>query len=124
MSKKKPKNNSDGKSFKANWLPLAFVSMWVMGSAIWLGISIYKEGKEETAIVTDKTKFRDEFPGLEEAASLSPEKRRVVIEAANKEFCACKCGYTLASCLVADQDCPNRPNNLLRVKGLIRESRT
>lgn len=62
-----------------------------------------------------KTRFQEEFPGLEAAAALSPESRRVVVQWANAEKCSCRCGFTVASCLKLDSTCPNRPSNLQRV---------
>lgn len=62
-----------------------------------------------------KTRFQEEFPGLEAAASLPQESRRVVVQWANAEKCSCRCGFTVASCLKLDSTCPNRPSNLQRV---------
>ncbi|MCR4296285.1 MAG: hypothetical protein NUW21_12175 [Elusimicrobia bacterium] len=62
-----------------------------------------------------KTRFQQEFPGLEAADALSPESRRGVVQWANAERCSCRCGYTIASCLKLDSTCPNRPSNLQRV---------
>lgn len=69
-----------------------------------------------------KTQFRDDFPGLDKTAKLSPEKRKQVIEQANKEFCPCKCGYTLAGCLKDDRNCPIRAQNLDRIRELARQT--
>jgi hypothetical protein len=62
-----------------------------------------------------KTRFQEEFPGLETAATLPPERRRLVVQWANAEKCSCRCGYTVASCLKLDSTCPNRPSNLQRL---------
>lgn len=62
-----------------------------------------------------KTRFQEEFPGLEAAGALSPESRRLVVQWANAEKCSCRCGFTVASCLKLDSTCPNRPSNLQRV---------
>ncbi len=62
-----------------------------------------------------KTRFQEEFPGLETAGALSPESRRGVVQWANAEKCSCRCGFTVASCLKLDSTCPNRPSNLQRV---------
>lgn len=124
MSKKKAKNNPDRRSLQANWLPLTIIGLVAIAFFGSIEISVYKQGKEEADLAAEKVKFRDQFPGLEETISLSPEKKRNVVERMNKEFCSCKCGYTVASCLVADRDCPNRSNNLLKVKELINESNT
>lgn len=62
-----------------------------------------------------KTRFQEEFPGLEAGAPLSSESRRVVVQWANAEKCSCRCGFTVASCLKLDSTCPNRPSNLQRV---------
>lgn len=69
-----------------------------------------------------KTRFQDSFPGLETADALSPERRRSVIEWANAEKCACRCGYTVASCLKLDSSCPNRPSNLQRLAERIKQA--
>jgi hypothetical protein len=66
-----------------------------------------------------KTRFREDFPGMDKAASLPLEKRKHVVEQANKEFCPCKCGYTLAGCLKDDRSCPLRAKNLDRLWELI-----
>ncbi len=62
-----------------------------------------------------KTRFQEEFPGLEAAAALSAESRRLVVQWANAESCSCRCGYTVASCLKLDSTCPNRPSNFQRL---------
>lgn len=70
-----------------------------------------------------KTKFQQDFPGLDAATVLKPEIKKRVVEQANKEFCACGCGYTVAACLNVDSTCPNRPKNLARVARLIEHAR-
>lgn len=67
-----------------------------------------------------KTRFQEEFPGLEAAAPLSPVSRRLVVQWANAEKCSCRCGYTVASCLKLDSTCPNRPSNLQRLEERIK----
>lgn len=69
-----------------------------------------------------KTRFQEEFPGLEAASALSPERRRLVVQWANAEKCSCQCGYTVASCLKLDSTCPNRPSNLQRLSERIKEA--
>lgn len=71
----------------------------------------------------EKTRFQEEFPGLEGAAGLAPEKKRRVVEQANQERCSCRCGYTVASCLKLDSRCPLRSKNLARVDEFIRQAR-
>lgn len=71
-----------------------------------------------------KTRFQDEFPGLEAATALSPESRRLVVQWANAEKCSCRCGFTVASCLKLDSTCPNRPSNLQRVADASRDATT
>lgn len=69
-----------------------------------------------------KTRFQEEFPGLEAASALSPERRRLVVQWANAEKCFCRCGYTVASCLKLDSTCPNRPSNLQKLAERIKEA--
>lgn len=68
-------------------------------------------------------RFQEVFPGLEATRDLPPLDRIRVIELANREFCACRCGYTEASCVNLDRHCPNRPKNLARIDQLIQEAR-
>lgn len=69
-----------------------------------------------------KTRFQEEFPGLEAASALSPERRRLVVQWANAEKCSCRCGYTVASCLKLDSTCPNRPSNLQKLAKRTKEA--
>lgn len=47
----------------------------------------------------------DDLPGLD-LKKLSPERRKRVIERANREICTCGCrGDTVARCLVKDPNC-------------------
>lgn len=47
----------------------------------------------------------DDLPGLD-LEKLSPERRKRVIERANREICTCGCrGDTVARCLVKDPNC-------------------
>lgn len=55
--------------------------------------------------ITVTLNYYDQLPGLD-LDKLSPERRKRVIERANKESCTCGCrGDTVARCLVNDPAC-------------------
>lgn len=68
-----------------------------------------------------KTSFKADFPGLKEAAPDPGEKRAWLVQKANKEFCSCECGYTLAACLKGDLNCPIRDKNMSRIRDMAAE---
>ena len=119
MSPQKKKQKRSDKALRSNWLPLTLVGVVALGMVVLMGRSIYRESENQARTAAEKTLYRQEFSGLEEANSLPAERKSRIIEAANREFCPCKCGYTLASCLVADRRCRIRSKNLSRVKELI-----
>lgn len=69
------------------------------------------------------TSFQESFPGLETAAGLPAERREAIIRQANAGACACRCGFTVASCLNLDPSCPDRPENLRKVREMVEEAR-
>jgi hypothetical protein len=87
-------------------------------------VNLFGQARQSVKFGTDEWKKRDivEFPGLEEASKLDSARRSAVIVKANKELCPCRCGYTVATCLHDDANCPERTKNLERVKAYARES--
>lgn len=112
---KKHKPSEKGGSFVLAFFGLIFA---------FLGYSMVRQAYWDIKVETPewKTRYREDFPGLDKAAPLSPDKRKQVLEQANKEFCPCKCGYTLAGCLKDDRHCPIRPKNLDRIAELVRQA--
>lgn len=107
-------------SKKGGWFVLAFFGLIF----VFLGYRMVHQAYWDIKVESPdwKTRFQEDFPGMEKAASLAPEKRKRVIEQSNKEFCPCKCGYTLAGCLKDDRNCPIRPKNLDRIGELVRQA--
>jgi hypothetical protein len=105
-----------------------YVSMWVSIPLlmlvcffiVYLGVyRTYRDFQiEKTKSERVKTQFQGTFSGLEQVGPLTDAQRNWVIQKANKEKCACGCGYTLAACLKTDEQCPIREKNLTRVKEL------
>ena len=115
MKQQKP----DSSSLRANWIPLAVI-FFVLGGIMWSIVhNVLVDSKTVASEAAEKTKFREDFPGLDEAKSLSATRKNEIIQQANRETCGCNCGYTVASCLVVDRSCPNRQKNLLHIKELI-----
>lgn len=101
----------------ANWAAASILGLGALALLAVLIRQAYLSIQASPAAL--KTKHHEVFPGSEEAASLSAEKKGRVVSAANRERCPCKCGYTLAACLKTDSTCPIRTKNLARVKELI-----
>lgn len=105
---------------KGGWIVLTFFCLIFA----FLGYRMVRQAYWDIKVESPewKTRYQDDFPGLDKAVSLPPEKRKHVLEQANKELCQCKCGYTLASCLKDDRNCPIRPKNLDRIAELVRQA--
>lgn len=105
---------------KMAWIAGTTLGLMFLG-VLWLSIMpIYQDVKEQD----EKTKFYEDFPGMETAASLSESARKKIIDKSNLERCSCECGYTLASCLKVDLGCPLRESNISKVKGMVTEAKT
>ncbi len=104
-----------------SWAVLALFAAVFTGIFVLLGRQASRDIQADSP--EEKTRFQGEFPGLEAAAQLGPERKKRVVEQANRERCSCRCGYTVASCLKLDSRCPLRPANLARVAQLIEEAR-
>lgn len=104
-----------------SWIVIALFGILFIGG---FGLMMREARRQSRShSVEAKTEFQSDFPGLEKTAGLPPGMRERVIAQANKEFCSCRCGYTVAACLKLDTHCPNRPNNLTRIEQLVNEVR-
>ncbi len=121
MSPQSKRTNKRDKSKKSSWNYAILFGLALAGLAVFAVHESYLNVKSQSP--EWKTRFRPDFPGLEDAASLSDEKKEWVVQQANREVCSCECGYTLASCLKVDLSCPLRPKNLERVSELIQKAR-
>ncbi len=104
---------------KTAWFGFSIIGAGLIGILYFTINPVYQSIKEESL----KTKFYEDFPGMDTAASLPNDKRKQVINKANQERCSCDCGYTLASCLKVDLNCPLRESNLTKVKEMLRDAK-
>lgn len=99
-----------------DWIAVGFLTL--IAAAV-IAVSVHQSHIAFQEPADDsKTKFHDEFPGLEKLAAHT-DRRRAVVEQVNAERCPCGCGFTLATCLTTDPKCPNRQKNLARVERLV-----
>jgi len=106
---------------RTNWAFLIIGAVVVAVGGIPLARQAYWSVK--TSAPEWKSRRIADFPGIESASALPLALREWIIETVNAERCACDCGFTLATCLKNDSDCPLRAKNLERVKELVRQAR-
>ncbi len=112
----KPKDQANKKTA---WLGFSVLGAGLIVILYFTINPVYQSIKEESL----KTKFYENFPGMEMESSLTDIQKKWAINKANQERCSCDCGYTLASCLKMDLDCPLRESNLTKVKEILREEK-
>jgi hypothetical protein len=117
MSARKMKSPKKRKTEKSSWWLLSLAGLLVAGLVANVVYRTFRDIKVQSP--EWKTRFHADFPGLEGLAG--PERDRVVKEA-NREPCPCGCGYTLASCLKGDLNCPIRSKNQAKLREIIREA--
>lgn len=103
-----------------------FWPLWVIGGGLFVALIFFSmrhtslDAKNQ--VLQKESTFHESFPGLEAAASLDEAQRSWVVQTANAEPCACKCGHKLAHCLVADETCPLKEKNRTRVAEIISQA--
>lgn len=113
------------KKKETGWMAWVIISIFVFMIAALFGRTLHQAYQDiQEASPTSKTKFQPDFPGLDAAATLGTFKRGQIISMANRKFCPCGCGYTIAACLNNDSDCPMRSKNLVSIEKAIRKARS
>jgi hypothetical protein len=55
---------------------------------------------------------------------LNEDQKNSVLEAANRGRCSCGCGLGLAQCVVTDQTCPIRTDNIDKIRTMVADARS
>ena len=56
-------------------------------------------------------------------SALNPPQKKAALVAANAARCTCRCGLTLAECVVTDSTCPLRSSNIVRIQKMVEVAR-
>ena len=88
------------------------------------GIGFYsKKSKEKPPPpLTPTTEYFTQIPDVD-LTGLSEEKKKAVLDRANRETCGCGCNHTLAYCVIKDPGCPLVADVKSKIQGFVNEAK-
>ena len=94
----------------------------VKKAAIWVGSLAAAAGFVYIVSENSGVPYDDRAIAVVDFSSLESKAKKSVLQAANRERCACTCGLQLAQCVATDMSCPIRTENIEKIKTMVRQA--